>query len=82
MLTRLLAYLNQRTGVLKTAFFVFLALVAATDFFVPRHEPHFFGDKVPVFWTAFGLGVCLAMSFICKWISKHVIARTEDYYDR
>lgn len=81
MLKNILAFLTCRTGALRMVFFAVLAACALADIFVPRHEAHFFGDTVPVFWTAFGLGCCLAMAFICKWISKHVIARTEDYYD-
>ncbi len=81
MLNNILTFLNNRTGFLKKAFFAVLAVCASADVFVPRHEAHFFGDTVPVFWTAFGLGCCLAMALICKWISKHMIARSEDYYD-
>ena len=82
MLKNVLAYLNGRTGALRMLFFAALAACAAADVFVPRHEAHFFGDKVPVFWTGFGLAGCIAMSVVCKWISKHLIARAEDYYDR
>lgn len=81
MLKNMLAFLNSRTGALRGMFFAALGACAVADIFVPRHEAHFFGDKVPVFWSAFGLGCCLAMALICKWISKHLIARTEDYYD-
>jgi hypothetical protein len=81
MLIHILTFLNSRTGVLRVLFFAVLAACSIADIFVPRHEAHFFGDTVPVFWTVFGLGCCLAMSFICKWISKHMIARSEDYYD-
>ncbi len=82
MLKNVLVFLNSRTRVLRLLFFAALAASAAADLFVPRHEVHFFGDKEPVFWTGFGLAGCLVMSIICKWISKHLIARAEDYYDR
>jgi len=81
MLIRILTFLNSRTALLKKCFFALLAVISIADIFVPRHEAHFFGDKIPVFWTAFGLLGCLAMSYICKWISKHMIVRSEDYYD-
>jgi hypothetical protein len=81
MLIKILSFLNSRTAVLKWCFFAVLAICSIADIFVARDEEHFFGDKIPLFWTAFGLGCCLAMSFICKWISKHMISRSEDYYD-
>jgi hypothetical protein len=81
MLLKILTFLNSRTALLKKCFFAVLAAISIADIFVPRHEAHFFGDPIRLFWTAFGLGCCLAMSFICKLISKHIIARSEDYYD-
>ncbi len=81
MLKKVLAFLNSRTGVLRVMVFVALAACALADLFVPRHEAHFFGDRVPVFWSAFGLGCCLAMALLCKWVSKKLISRNEDYYD-
>ena len=81
MLLRILSFLNSRAAVLKRCFFAVLAVSSGADIVVPRHEAYFFGDKIPVFWTAFGLGCCLAMALICKWISKHLLARSEDYYD-
>jgi len=81
MLLKILSFLNNRIPVLKWCFFAVLAASSLADIFVPRHEEHFFGDPIRLFWTAFGLVCCLAMSFMCKWISKHMIARSEDYYD-
>lgn len=68
--------------VLRALFFTVLAAVAAADVLVARHEPHFWGDRLPLFWSAFGLGCCIAMALACKGLSKKMLARDEDYYEQ
>ena len=31
-----------------------LIILIVVDFIIPRHEIHFFGDKIPGFWSLFG----------------------------
>jgi hypothetical protein len=73
--------LHHHRGALKWLFFGLLVLIVAGDFFVERHEVHFFGDRVYGFWSLFGLAVCIAMTFVCKGLSHSWLGKDEDYYD-
>ncbi len=80
-MARLFEYLLQHQGVLKRLFFAILILVPLTNFGVERPETHFFGDTLPVFWSLFGLVVCLVMIVVCKWLAHVWLERDEGYYD-
>lgn len=67
---------------MKYCFFVCLAIVALFDFVAQRHFPHFRGDTIPLFWSAFGLCACLVMGAACKWLSKKILARDEEQHDK
>jgi uncharacterized membrane protein YhhN len=80
-MTRLLEYLHRHGKTLKWLFFASLAISTIGDFFVPREKIHFFGDRIPGFWSLFGLGVCFLTVFVCKRMSDCALWRKEDYYD-
>jgi hypothetical protein len=82
LMSRLFQYLYERRVSVKWVFFGSLALFVGADFFVTRPEVHFFGDSIPGFWSLFGLIVCWAMIFSCKWASRAFLEREEDYYDK
>ena len=43
-----------RTKTVKKIAYGILVLLVMVDFIIPRHEVHFFGDKIPGFWSLFG----------------------------
>ena len=43
-----------RTKTVKKFAYGLLVLLILVDFIIPRHEIHFFGDKIPGFWSVFG----------------------------
>jgi len=51
------------------------------DFIIPRHEVHFFGDKIPGFWSFFGFSACVVIIIVSKWLGKNGLMKDEDYYD-
>jgi hypothetical protein len=51
------------------------------DFIIPRHEVHFFGDKIPGFWSLFGFIACVLIIIISKWIGHLGLMQDESYYD-
>ena len=59
-----------------------LVFLIAVDFIIPRHEIHFFGDKIPGFWSLFGFISCVLIIVVSKWIGHHWLVRDEDYYDK
>ena len=58
-----------------------LILLIVVDFIIPRHEVHFFGDKIPGFWSLFGFIACVLIIIISKWIGHLGLMQDENYYD-
>jgi hypothetical protein len=73
-------YLRDHLKALKWFLYVVMAAAIIFDIFIPRHEAHFFGDKIPVFWSVFGLVCCVLMIRIMKGIAHAVLMKKEDYY--
>lgn len=71
-----------RTKKVKIIAYGVLALLIAVDFIIPRHEIHFFGDKIPGFWSFFGFIACVLIIVVSKWIGHLWLMKDENYYDR
>jgi hypothetical protein len=68
---------------LKVLIWILYGLMAAAivfDFLIPRHAAHFFGDKIPAFWSVFGFVGCILLIRIMKGLSHMVLMKKEDYY--
>ena len=70
----------RRKGVKKICYIVLILIIIA-DFFIPRHEIHFIGDKIPGFWSLFGFIACILIILISKWIGHLGIMQDENYYN-
>ena len=70
-----------RTKTVKKIAYGILVLLVIVDFIIPRHEIHFFGDKIPGFWSLFGLSACVVIIIVSKWLGKNGLMKDEDYYD-
>jgi hypothetical protein len=64
----------------KSLLYLTLLLVALLEIFLP-HDPYFWFDGLPGFYTAFGLVACLLTIIICKALGRHWLKVREDYYD-
>lgn len=71
-----------RTKTVKKIAYGVLALLVIVDIIVPRHEIHFFGDKIPGFWSFFGFAACVLIILVSKWIGHQGLMKNEDYYDK
>jgi len=71
-----------RTKIVKRIAYGVLVLLVVVDFFIPRHEIHFLGDKIFGFWSAFGFIACVLIIVVSKWIGHHGLMKDEDYYDK
>ena len=71
-----------RTKTVKKLAYGILVLLVVADFIIPRHEIHFFGDKIPGFWSLFGFISCALIIVVSKWLGHHWLVRDEDYYDK
>jgi len=70
-----------KTSAWKKALALFLAVIAALNFFIRPHEPHFGLDVLPLFWPVFGLVAGVVMVFLVKRIIQpFFLKRPEDYY--
>ena len=70
-----------RTKTMKRISYATLILIILIDFFIPRHEIHFFGDGIPGFWSLFGFVACILIILISKWIGHLGIMQDENYYN-
>ena len=70
-----------RTKTMKRISYAALILIILIDFFIPRHEIHFFGDRIPGFWSLFGFVACILIILISKWIGRLGIVQDENYYN-
>jgi len=71
-----------RTKTVKKLAYGILVLLIVADFIIPRHEIHFFGDRIPGFWSLFGFISCALIIIVSKWLGHHWLMRDEDYYDK
>jgi len=81
-MARFFQYLYERRVVVKWVFFACLAVILFADPFVERHEAHFFGDRYYDFWAVFGILVTLCLILSWKWLSRVLLEKEEDYYDK
>ena len=70
-----------RTKTMKKIAYAVLIFIIVMDFFIPRHEIHFFGDEIPGFWSIFGFIGCILIILISKWIGHLGIMQDENYYN-
>jgi len=73
-------YLRDHLKALKWFLYVVMAAAIIFDILIPLREAHFFGDKIPVFWSVFGLVCCVLLIRIMKGIAHAVLMKKEDYY--
>ena len=70
-----------RTKAVKKIAYGALLILIVVDFIIPRHEIHFFGDKIPGFWSLFGFIACVLIIIVSKWIGHMGLMKDENYYD-
>ena len=70
-----------RTKTVKKIAYGIVVLLFIVDFIIPRYEIHFFGDKIPGFWSLFGFTACVVIIIVSKWLGKNGLLKDEDYYD-
>ena len=71
-----------KTKVTKKLAYSILVLLIVFDLIIPRQEVHFFGDKIPGFWSVFGFIACVLIIIVSKWIGRIGLMQDENYYDK
>ncbi len=69
----------QNVKRLLRSFYVFLAALLVTDFFIPKH-PEFPWEGAPDFFAAYGFVSCVLLIFIAKAL-RHLVKRGTGYYE-
>lgn len=71
---------------MKRWFYVSLALIALSEFVVPRlfpeEPPHFWFEDIPAWGSLYGLVSCVVIIQVSKWLGHLWLMRPENYYDR
>ncbi|EPE96584.1 hypothetical protein [Rhizobium grahamii] len=71
-------YASQR----RRLFYLVLVLVVIADFLVPREHAEYLWDRVPGWSAVYGLGSCVLLIFVSKFLGhRGGLMRREDYYD-
>ncbi len=80
-IVKFIEWCQANLKLIKRIGYLVMFLFVATDFFVPRHHVHFFGDKIPGFWSAFGFVACILVIAVPKWLGHIWLYKDEDYYE-
>ena len=71
-------YANSR----RRLFYLVLALIVIADFLVPRTHGEYFWELLPGWAALYGLGSCVALILVSKFLGHQGgLMRDEDYYD-
>lgn len=85
ILVRLIEFLRARLRLVVRVSLVLLALLVVADalpFLVHKdHHAHTAAERLPGFWSVFGLVGCTLIIFLSKWYGHAGIMKREDYYD-
>lgn len=82
LVVRFIKWCLANFRLVKILGYLFLALLVLSDLFVPRHHIHFFGDKIPGFWSVFGFTACVLIIVVAKWLGHAWLMKDENYYEK
>ncbi|MGE5257639.1 MAG: hypothetical protein ACM3KE_13255 [Hyphomicrobiales bacterium] len=66
---------------LRNLFFVVLGLLVLLNVFIYPHDPHFGLDRIPGFWSLFGLAGAVILGKGAKGLAHTVLGKPENYYE-
>jgi TRAP-type C4-dicarboxylate transport system permease small subunit len=84
IIVKFIEFLRQRLKAvvrLTVAALVLLIVVDGLPFVVDKHHAHTAVEKIPGFWSVFGLVGCVIIILASKWFGHLGIMTREDYYD-
>ncbi|WP_136806892.1 hypothetical protein [Desulfosediminicola flagellatus] len=82
MIVNLIEYLKERPQAVKQTCYGGIALIMLWSVIaVDTHHAHTWLEKIPFFWSLFGLISCVVLIFVATWFGKSGIQTRENYYD-
>jgi len=83
MIVNLIDFLRNRLGLIKLVGLAIIILLVAGDWLlVSKEHAHTSMEKIPGFWSIFGLASAVVLVIASKCLEGLGIARREDYYDK
>jgi len=73
-------FLRDNLITLRNILCAYLMGIIIFDFLLPRHHPHLFTDRLPGFWTAFGIVGCFLLIKVSKGAAHLFLSKKEGYY--
>jgi hypothetical protein len=67
---------------LRNLFFVVLGLLVLLNVFIYPHDPHFGLDRIPGFWSLFGLAGAVILARGAKGLAHTVLGKDENFYEK
>jgi NhaP-type Na+/H+ or K+/H+ antiporter len=67
---------------LRNLFFVVLGLLVPLNVFIYPHDPHFGLDRIPGFWSLFGLAGAVILARGAKGLAHTVLGKDENFYEK
>ena len=79
---RVIASLLGRLPLLRRLFAALFGLVAVADILLPREAgAHYLMDRLPLFWTGFGLAGAVLLALVGKGVVKPLLHRDGDDHE-
>jgi hypothetical protein len=74
--------LRDNLPTLKKVIYGVIGLTVLADVLIPRGHPVFVTDKIPGFWSVWGLVGAWVLTRVCKGLGHLWLMKDEDYYDK
>jgi uncharacterized membrane protein len=82
MIVNFIDYLKERPQTVKQVLIGMIILIIVwSTIFVDTHHAHTWLEKIPGFWSFFGIISCVVLIYVASWIGKSGVMTREDYYD-
>jgi hypothetical protein len=84
MIKRIVDFFGDKTYAKsrRRVFYLVLALTVIADFLVTREHGEFFWERLPGWSAIYGLGSCVLLILVSKFLGHQGgLMRREDYYD-
>lgn len=81
-LVRTIQFLLRHSRPIVLVFSLVLAALALGDaLLLDKSHAHTWPERIPAFWSLFGLLSCVVIIIVSKWFGHAGIMTREDYYD-
>ena len=67
---------------LRNLMFIALGLLVLLNVFIYPHDPHFGLDRLPGFWSLFGLAGAVILARSAKGLAHTVLGKDENFYEK